>query len=291
MGVTVGMTEACPVATDEHGTREPILYTPLSGKLPGRKVLQPAAPSMPDGDNVKADDPTDQPTPGVFDVMPGSGTFLALSPRLLAKKVRTRVWSTRRSVLLVGDLAHLSAGPAGVPKLDVSFVHPSTFPDLSSTLEDARDEDRLSLAALERTRAGAAGELVVARAGEELAAIHFIHTAVHQERLDRIAPQLYAPLQVGDALTEGVFVYPAFRGRGIAASMLRASAAELVRRGYCRGFAAIDVENRASLRAFRAAGFTVGPVMRVDAYRLGRRTSRFVEVDQETWRRYRAATA
>ena len=245
-------------------------------------------------DDVTRDRPTDELTPAStssgFDAVPDRRTFLALSPRMLAAKVRARLWSTRRLVLVVADLAHSSIGPADAPRLDVSFVHPSTFPDLSSTLDDARDEDRLSLAALERTRAAGAGELVVARVGDELAGIHFIHTAVHQERLERIAPRLYAPLEVGDVLTEGVFVFPAFRRRGVAASMLRASASELARRGYRRALAVIDVENRASLRAFRAAGFTAGSVMRVDAYRLGRRTSRFVEVDRETWRRYLAAT-
>jgi GNAT superfamily N-acetyltransferase len=240
---------------------------------------------------VTADKPRDEPTPGVFDTVPDGGTFLALSPRLLVGKVLARLWSTRRSVLVVGDLEHPPASPANGPKLDVSFVHPSTFPDLTSMLDDARGEDRLSLAALERTRAEAAGELVVARAGSEIAGLHFIHTAAHQERLERIAPRLYAPLRAGEALTEGVFVFPAFRRRGVAASMLRASAVELGLRGYRHGLAVIDVENRASLRAFGAAGFVGRPVMRVDAYRLGRRTSRYAEVDRETWRRYRAATA
>ena len=142
---------------------------------------------------------------------------------------------------------------------------------------------------MERTRAEEAGELVVARSDGELVGFHFIHTAAHQERLERIAPRLYEPLEPGEALTEGVFVFPDFRGAGIARSMLRASAVELARRGYRRGIAVIDVENHASLRAFRAAGFKGRPVMRVDAYRFGRRTSRFAAVDHETWRRYREA--
>jgi GNAT superfamily N-acetyltransferase len=256
-----------------------------------RGVLPLAAPPVREWRSVTTDKTT-EPATGAFDAVPDRGTFRALSPNTLAAKVRARLWSTRRSMLVVRELAqHPSAGRAPTPGIDVSFVHPSTFPDLSSLLDDPRDEDLLSLAALERTRAEAAGELVVARAGNEVAAIHFIHTAADQERLDRIAPGLYAPLAAGDALTEGVFVFPPFRGRGVAASMLRASASELQRRGYRRGLAVIDVENRASLRAFRAAGFTARPVMRVDAYRLGRRTSRFVEVDPETWRRYEAATA
>ena len=233
---------------------------------------------------------TDEPADPVFDAVPDMRTFLSLSPRTMIEKVRTRGWSTRRSVLVVCDLTQPPAEPPSAPELDVSFVEPAAFRDLPSTLRDARNEDLLSLAAMERTRVLAAGELVIARSGDELAGIHFIHTPTHQERLERISPRLYAPLQTDEALSEAVFVYPAFRGRGVSSAMLRASASELARRGYRRSFAVIDVENRASLRAFRAAGFTAGPMMRVDSYRLGRRTSRFREVDGETWRRYLEAT-
>jgi GNAT superfamily N-acetyltransferase len=206
-------------------------------------------------------------------------------------KIRKRGWSTRRSVLVACELAHLRVESSVAPQLEVSFLDPAAFPDLPSTLPDARNHDLLSLAAMERTRAEGAGELVVARYDGELAGIHFIHTAAHQERLERVAPRLYAPLQAGEALTEGVFVFPAFRGRGVGSSMLRASASELARRGYHRGLAMIDVGNRASLRAFAAAGFTAQPTMRLDSHRLGRRTSRFVAVDSQARRRYLEATA
>ena len=92
---------------------------------------------------------------------------------------------------------------------------------------------------------------------------------------------MYEPLQDGDVLTEGMFVFPAFRRRGVAASMLRASAAELARRGHRRCLAVIDVQNRASLRAFHAAGFTARSVMRVDVYRLGQA---HVAVRRDGWR-------
>ena len=237
---------------------------------------------------MTADKP-EGPATGVFDAVPDGGTFAALSPRLFVKKVCGRLWSTRRSVVVVGDFADRGDGRPPPARLDVSFVDPASFPDLSSTLQDASGADRLSLAAMERTRSEEAGELVVARSDGELVGFHFIHTAAHQERLERIAPRLYEPLEPGEALTEGLFVFPDFRGAGIARTMLRASAVELARRGYRRGIAVIDVENHASLRAFRAAGFNGQPVMRVDAYRFGRRTSRFAAVDRETWRRYRDA--
>jgi GNAT superfamily N-acetyltransferase len=189
------------------------------------------------------------------------------------------------------DLAHRPDDLLDTPKLEVAFLDAATFPDLRSTLPEARDEDVLSLAAMERTRRELAGELVVALEDDELAAIHFIHTPEHQTRLDRVSPQLYSRLRPDEALAEGVFVFPAFRRRGVGPRMLRASASELARRGYQRALAVIDVDNSSSLRAFRAAGFTAESTMRVDCYRLGARMSRYVECDPEALRRYLEATA
>ena len=132
--------------------------------------------------------------------------------------------------------------------------------------------------------------MVAARCDGDLAGIHFIHTPAHQDRLERVAPRLYRPLAPDEALTEGVFVFPAFRGYGVGSSMIRASLAKLAQQGYRRGLAVIDVDNEASLRMFHAAGFTARPTMRVDTFRLGRRTSTFVPTDATAWRRYRAAT-
>ena len=132
---------------------------------------------------------------------------------------------------------------------------------------------------------------MVARCSDELVGLHFIHTRHHQDRLERVAPLLYAPLEPDEALTEAVFVFPAFRGRGVAPTMLRASLARLADHGYRRGLAIIDIENEASLRAVHAAGYTAEPTMRVDTWRFGRRTSEFRATDPATWRRSTEATA
>ena len=222
----------------------------------------------------------------MFDAAPNRTTLFALSPRTVIAKARERGWSTRQSLLVARAVAGLPPEPAQTPELVVSFLDPAAFPALPCALPDARDRDRLGLAALERTRAQGAGELVVAHHDGEIAAIHFIHTAAHWERLERVAPRLYEPLQEDEALTEGVFVFPAFRGRGIAPQMLRASGSELGRRGFRRCLAVIDLGNAPSLRAFFTAGYDAEPIMRLDSYRLGRRTSHFVAAGGDARRRY-----
>jgi GNAT superfamily N-acetyltransferase len=222
----------------------------------------------------------------VFDVLPALGALRTLSARTAFDKVRARSWSTRYAIVVSRDLTRPSLEPQGAPVIDVAFVAPDAFPDLRSTLPNARDADALTLAAMERTRAEGAGELVLAYETGRLAALHFIHTGEHQERLERVSPHLYAPLGPREALTEGVFVLPEFRGRGIGPAMLRASGRELGGRGFSRALAVVDVENARSLRAFHGAGFVGEQTVRVDTYRLGRRTSSFAAGDRHTRRRY-----
>jgi GNAT superfamily N-acetyltransferase len=225
---------------------------------------------------------------GLVDALPGARTLLAQSPATLLQKARTRLWSTRRSITVVLDLPPASLGPAA-DDLDVSFADPASVPDLTELAPETTGADLLTLAAIERTRAAGAGELVLAYHDGALAGVHFIHTAPDRERLERVAPGLYLPLEADDALTEGVFVVAAFRGRHVASAMLQTSARELTRRGYRRALAVVDVGNRPSLRAFAGAGFRPGATMRVDRLRFGRRTSRFVAAPAEVRRRYDAA--
>jgi GNAT superfamily N-acetyltransferase len=213
---------------------------------------------------------------GAFDAVP-LATLRAVAPRTILDRVAKRAWSSRMSILVRCDLPTRDETPSGNPGLAISFVDPRECSPLPSMLPNARDGDALFLAALERTRSEAAGELVLAYEAGQLAAVHFIHTAQHQDRLARVAPNLYPVLMGGEALTESLFVFPAFRSRGIAGTILRASTRELSRRGYRRALAMIDVENHRSLGAFRAAGFTAQPAYRIDSYRLGRRTSRLVD--------------
>jgi GNAT superfamily N-acetyltransferase len=226
----------------------------------------------------------------MFDASPQLRTLLAQSPSTILGKLRSRLWSTRRSITLVLDLPPLAVAPAP-PDLDVAFADPAAVPDLTALLPDVAGADLLTLAAIERTRAAAAGELVIARKADTLAGLHFIHTAADRERLEQVAPGLYGPLAPDEALTEGMFVVPAVRRRGVAAAMLQATASELARRGYRRALAVIDVTNEASLRAFADAGYRPAGTMRVDRLRLGRRTSRYVAAATATLRRYNAAIA
>ncbi len=221
----------------------------------------------------------------MFDASPHPRTLLAQSPRTILRKVRARLWSTRRSITVVLELPPAVASP-GMVDLDVSFADPAAVPALTVLLPETTGPDLLTLAAIERTRAAGAGELLVARAAGALAGVLFIHTAADRRRLEQVAPGLYGPLAADEALTEAVYVVPELRGLGVAASILQAAAGELGRRGYRRALAVVDVGNAASLRAFAAAGYRPAGTMRVDRLRLGHRSSRFVAATGAWRRRY-----
>jgi L-amino acid N-acyltransferase YncA len=226
---------------------------------------------------------------GSFDPVPFR-TLRAVKPRTILTRLATRAWSSRSSVVIGCDLARCAGTVVGSPALTITFVDPAACRPLPSFLPTARDLDALFLAALERTRSAAAGELVLAHEEGRLAAVHFIYTAEHQERLERVAPSVYPLLGRDEALTESLFVFPQFRSRGIAGAILRASTVELSNRGYRRALAIVDVENTRSLGAFRAAGFTAQSTLRIDSYRHGRRRSRFVGVADVTSRSYLPTT-
>ena len=221
----------------------------------------------------------------MFDALPHPRTLLAQSPQTILRKLRSRLWSTRRSITLV--LALPPAEPAAtLPDLVVSFADPASVPELTALLPDTAGADLLTLSAIERTRAARAGLLVLARHGDALVGLHFIHTAADQQPLERVAPGLYGPLAADEALTEGVYVVPAARGLGVAPAMLQATAQELALRGYRQAVAVVDLGNAPSLRAFAGAGYRPAGTLRIDRLRLGRRSSRFVVASVAARRRY-----
>jgi peptidoglycan/xylan/chitin deacetylase (PgdA/CDA1 family) len=209
----------------------------------------------------------------------------------LVAKARQRLWSTHYSLAVVCEPAAERRTPAGL-HVDVGFEAPTRFTELPALLQQSRGFEYLFLRGTERTRRAEAGELVVARAsGGELAAFHFVHLERHRPALEQVARGLYPPLQPDEALTEAVYCLPHHRGHRVVPAMLAATLDKLARRGIARAYAYIDVENRASLRAFSLVGYRPLDTMRVDRYRLGSLRSTFVRASAQVLERWSRATA
>jgi ribosomal protein S18 acetylase RimI-like enzyme len=173
-------------------------------------------------------------------------------------------------------------------ELTVVAVAPTESEPLTEVLQQLDDRDYLFVRALERTRRARAGELVLGTIGDAVVAAHFVHRFGDHDLLDTVAPGLYPRLPRHEALTEAVYVAPAWRGRSIAPRMLSATCRRLGAEGAAHAVAYIDVTNRSSLRAFRAAGYDRADQMRVDRFLLGRRHSRFCAADAEARRLWAA---
>jgi L-amino acid N-acyltransferase YncA len=206
-----------------------------------------------------------------------------------AAKARQRLWSTRYALGIVCDLGEERPRAGSDVELEVTVEPAHAFTEAAVLLEQSSGFEYLFLRGLERTRLAEAGELVVARTPDgRPAAFHFVHHERHRARLERVARGLYPQLGPDEALTEAVYCIPELRGRHVASAMLTATLDRLAQDGIARAYAYIDVENRASLRAFHRAGFRPTDAMRIDRYRLGRLSSTFAPAHPDvvaTWTR------
>ena len=191
---------------------------------------------------------------------------------VVLRKLRRRLWSTRRSIAVVRELVEM-----GSPKwLLVAWVEPADFDELASLVEHAVGVEYLNTRPIERTRLAAAGTLSVARdRSGALLAFHFVHRRHDHEALNAVAPNMYPRMSEDEVLTEAVYCLPACRGRHIAADLLVATGSRLAAEGVQRAWAYLDTTNTSALRMFNRAGYTLSGTERVDRYRLGRYTTSF----------------
>jgi hypothetical protein len=203
--------------------------------------------------------------------------YRRLGPRLVADKVRRRVWSTTLAVVVAAPTADARRVEALIP-VTFETVPPSSFDALARSAATARGEDFLSLRALEVMRAADGGEIVFARApGGEVAASLFVQDRATRDRLDGSFSGIYPPIADDEALTEGVYSWPAYRRRRVVGALLGHTLGLLAERGTRRALAVIAASNVASLRAFANAGYAPTGTVRIGRYRFNRWSASFAE--------------
>jgi len=214
----------------------------------------------------------------------------SLGLRVVAAKVRRRLWSTRRSIAVVRQLDVERSLPDD--GMWIEFVTADSFATLSELVETALGVEYLYVRPIERTRRARAGVLSVAHHGDgRLMAFHFIHETQDYEALERVAPQMYPRMKADEVLTEAVYCLPAFRGRAVAARLLQETGARLARIGKRRAWAYLDTTNVAALRMFNRAGYAPSGEERIDRYRLGRFSTDFRDLAPATRAEWEAVIA
>lgn len=207
---------------------------------------------------------------------------------VVVSKVRRRLWSTHRAIVLSRDLQEEPSLP--LDGLRVEFVDPEAFDDLPRLVEEATGVEYLYLRPIERARQARAGTLSVARdpAGD-LVAFHFFHVASDHAALDSVAPGMYPVLPDDEVITEELYCLPAYRGRGLGAALLQATGAKLLERGKRRAWVYIDTRTVAALRMVNRAGYRPTGMERVDRYRGGRFDTVFRDLTPQTLAEWDAA--
>ena len=150
----------------------------------------------------------------MFDASPHPRTLLAQSPRTILRKVRVRLWSTRRSITVVLELPPAIAAP-GMVDLDVSFADPAAVPALTVLLPETTGPDLLTLAAIDApARRGRGSSSSPVRPGAGRRALHPHRRGSPAARAGRARP-----------------VRPAGGGRGADGGALRRAGAARARGG------------------------------------------------------------
>ena len=197
--------------------------------------------------------------------------------RAAPRKLAGRVWSTRPALVVAVDTGAAEHVPL-VDGLSVAVRPSAELVEIGASLAVAEGADYLYLRGLEHMRTSDPGDAHVAVAGDgAIAASLFVHDAATRDRLELYAPGIYPPIAVDEAVTEGVYCWPSWRGRGVTPALLSATVARLGRLGIRRALAVIDADNTASLRAFSRVGYLPTGTLRVGRYRLNRWSSSFVE--------------
>ena len=156
-------------------------------------------------------------------------------------------------------------------------------------LASARGEDWLETYLRHRMVAAEVTELYVARddAGAPVYAQWLVRSA-HWAQLDRFAPGRYPPLAPDEALVEGAFTFPRFRGLGVMADGMAQLLAIAGAAGVRSVLTYVGDDNVPSLRGCARVGFELDHV-RVNRRRLGRRSSTASPPDDDARRAWREA--
>lgn len=213
-----------------------------------------------------------------------------LGPRLALRTAHEQLLYSRRFLGLRCDLESAPAPPAA--KIPVAMI-PAAPPTgvFDTELISARGEDWRETYLRHRMVVAEVAELFVARDAEG-APIYaqWLVRSEHWARLERFAPGRYPQLGLDEALVEGAFTFPRFRGFGAMADGMAQLLAIARDAGSRSVLTYVGDTNIPSLRGCARVGFDLDHV-RVNRRRLGRRSSTASPPDEGARRAWEAATA
>jgi RimJ/RimL family protein N-acetyltransferase len=194
---------------------------------------------------------------------------VTIGPRASAQIAAHRLWSRHRSLGLRVDLEVLPPRPTARVAVEMVPVALSGFAGFEDALA-AGDGESVELLRRELLRRRGVETLFVAHAAQDRPIFaEWLVLADRQEPLHLATGGLYPPLAAGEALAEGAYTFPAFRGRAAMADGLWQLLARARDAGAHTVYTYVSPDNVPSLKSCARAGFVLHHV-RIERRRAGR---------------------
>jgi hypothetical protein len=202
------------------------------------------------------------------------------------RQLRGRVWASTTSFGLRADLQQARPRPTAKIPVVMEAVEPQGFIGFDEELPRAAGGDAVEVA--QRMRLCQAGVTTLYVAQSEDGGSIYAQWLVRQQEqapLHTVTGGLFPDLEAGQSLVEGAYTFIAFRKLGVMADGMHQLLAAAQAAGDECVFTYVSSANIASLRGCAKAGF-LPDHLRVDSWRLGRRSIERVPLTEdarETW--------
>jgi hypothetical protein len=207
------------------------------------------------------------------------------------RQFRGRFWASTTSFGLRAELRHAPPRPAAKIPVVMRPAEPREFAGFDEELTCAAGGDAVEVTQRMRLCQGGVTTLYVAQSedGESVYAQWLVR---HNEQgpLHAVTGGLFPNLEQGQALVEGAYTFIAFRKLGVMADGMHQLLTAAQAAGDECVFTYVSSANIASLRGCANAGF-VPDHLRVDSWRLGRRSIERVPLTEDARQNWATAVA
>lgn len=193
-----------------------------------------------------------------------------LGPSRAVRLAKNRAWSRHVSLGLRADLDRLPPRPKARTAVTMEPVDILAFEGFAAALRTEDDVEAQELLQRELLREGRVETLFVASSAQgHPVYAQWLVLPDGQERLHAATAGLYPRLGPEDALVEGAYTFPRFRGRAAMADGMWQLLSRAAGAGAARVYTYVSPDNVASLKGCARAGFRLDHV-RQERRRVGR---------------------
>jgi GNAT superfamily N-acetyltransferase len=200
---------------------------------------------------------------------------------VLAGKIATRLWSRETAICLDAETARVRPIPSARIALEIRPMVRADLEALAREVAGTTARERWEVATrLRLFDAGLGSPLVALTADGRVVHTQWLFLPPDNAGLQAYFGGAFAALRDGEALLEGLYTPPAWRGLGIMPAATVLSTLEARARGAARAIIVVAIDNLPSLKGCAKAGYTPCR-LRLQRWTMLRRTVRFVPLPAE----------